>query len=705
MANVIGGVIVWNLDVDSEKYTKGIDAAKAKLAELNNSFDQSGIKALSLADVIKSAAEKINTGFQEIGLVSLGVAAGFVAIGTKAAFSASRIDELTLALHAIGKANNVTAAETDKAVAALRNNNIAYADALQVTSRFIQNELKVSDAIKLSNAAKDLAIIAGVGSSEATNMLTEAISSQSVMALRQFGIVKNLDDIYADYAKKMNGGSDAVVVNTKKTAANVQKLSDLQGNLQIATMRMGEFTDKTKGSTKAAAQMRVDKLNSEIAALTGNTTAYGKAAGSLGKDLTEAQKKQAFLNAVLEAGTKVTGTYAAAQLSSGKQFRSFTTRILPDFIAQLGRAFEPSLVVVVQSLTQAVEQLGKWFDANKSTVKAWGDQLAAAVKIGVDFIGQLFAFLIANGPVVQGILTAMVIGVGFLAAAFLVAHAPAILLFGAITGLIVAFGGWQNIINTIMPALNFLGAIFHDLILPQLQALWAQITTQLVPAFMELWQLIAPVVIPTLQVLGAIIGITLLGAITLLITGIRLVVLAFTAFVIAIKFAINEVITTVKGLWDLIVGELTNWKGMLFDWGVRLIDSFAGGIISNGMAVVNAITNVLNKAKKLLEGHSPPIMGPFKEIDKWGMNVGRAWAEGVANGVKDLSLPTVQGAVAMSNSMMSQYSPSLSQGGRGGKGVEIHIAQMNVRDQSDIASIGMELGFRVQTSPEYTENG
>lgn len=279
--------------------------------------------------------------------------AGFITLATKAAFSASRVDELTLALHAIGKANNITAKETDKAVVALRKNNISYEDALQVTARFIQNELKLTDAIKLSNVAKDLAVIAGLGSSDATNILTQAISGQSVMMLRQFGIVTTLDDAYEK---------------------------------------------------------------------------YGSTLGKTSQDLTQAEKKQALFNIIIEGGTKVVGVYEAAMQSSGKQFRSFTTRILPDFIVQLGRAFEPSLLIIVNELTASVKNLSTWFSANKEAVAIWGTNFSNAIKTGIDAFKAFVDFLMNNQGIVIGVLTAFGVAIALATVSFIGLHASALLI-------------------------------------------------------------------------------------------------------------------------------------------------------------------------------------------------------------------------------------------------------------------------------------
>ena len=51
-----------------------------------------------------------------------------------------------------------------------------------------------------------------------------------------------------------------------------------------------------------------------------------------------------------------------------------------------------------------------------------------------------------------------------------------------------------------------------------------------------------------------------------------------------------------------------------------------------------AFKDGLNKAKALVEGNSPPIAGPFKDIDQWGFNVGTAWVDGVRKAIGDMSI-------------------------------------------------------------------
>ena len=68
---------------------------------------------------------------------------------------------------------------------------------------------------------------------------------------------------------------------------------------------------------------------------------YAKSIGKTSKQLTGQQKQQAALNAVLEAGTAISGTYAAAMESPGKQLRSLP-RYMNDVQVAVGQAFLPA---------------------------------------------------------------------------------------------------------------------------------------------------------------------------------------------------------------------------------------------------------------------------------------------------------------------------------------------------------------------------
>lgn len=255
------GAIIATLKLDTSNFERGVKSAGVGSDGLSSS-----LSGVALAAKVAAAAAVV------------AASAFALKLGKDAVLSASRIQELTLALNAIAKANDISSESVEESVNALRDRNIAYNEALQITAKFVQADLDLADTVKLSTAAQDLAVIAGLDSSDAMNTLTDAIVSNEAILLRQFGIVTTVDKVLEEY---------------------------------------GETVGKTSG------------------------------------ELTEAERKQAFLNTILEAGIKVTGTYEAAMGSASKQIRSLTGRVIPDFIAQLGLTLDTNttLNIVVKTFS------------------------------------------------------------------------------------------------------------------------------------------------------------------------------------------------------------------------------------------------------------------------------------------------------------------------------------------------------------------
>lgn len=83
-----------------------------------------------------------------------------------------------------------------------------------------------------------------------------------------------------------------------------------------------------------------------------------KASGRAAAEFSETEKATIRMNAVIEAGAKITGTYEAAMQTAGKQLTSFP-RYLEDFKVKMGEAFNPATSMLVEAATQAMKDLQK----------------------------------------------------------------------------------------------------------------------------------------------------------------------------------------------------------------------------------------------------------------------------------------------------------------------------------------------------------
>jgi hypothetical protein len=247
--------------VDSMKYTLSLEDRK---------FQQ---KAVAADNAVNKLAGSLKGNLTK-ALGGLGIAFGAIKIGSlmkDSTLVAARTKVLGTVLENVGKRAGYAVPYLDEVDRSIRALGITTQSARTLMIRFMQSELDVADAAKLARAAQDLAVIAGMDSSQAAEQLTMAISSQRMMLLKQFGIVTGLTEIYGRYADQM---------------------------------------------------------------------------GLSANNLTQYQKKQAFLNVILEEAAKVAGSYEASMADAGKQLTSMP-RYIQEFENALGKGFQPILKTLI----------------------------------------------------------------------------------------------------------------------------------------------------------------------------------------------------------------------------------------------------------------------------------------------------------------------------------------------------------------------
>jgi len=151
---------------------------------------------------------------------------------------------------------------------------------------------------------------------------------------------------------------------------------------------------------------------------------HARTLGKTGRELDDVEKKQAFLNKILEEGEKRAGTYEAAMEKTGKQYTSLD-RLAEDLQSTIGSGLLPIFNVWVKSVTD----LYNWFaklspEVQKGTTAllAFGAALAlvGGAISGARLLG-VFELFTKIGPAVRAA-----------TAAFTAARAGTVLLTGAV---------------------------------------------------------------------------------------------------------------------------------------------------------------------------------------------------------------------------------------------------------------------------------
>lgn len=79
--------------------------------------------------------------------------------------------------------------------------------------------------------------------------------------------------------------------------------------------------------------------------------------------------------------------------------------------------------------------------------------------------------------------------------------------------------------------------------------------------------------------------------------------------------------------------------------GVNVGEAWGLGVVQGVRNSRDNIASAAAYATAPIRGHSPPRVGPLRDIDKWGESVGGAWSEGVSKGIGPLGLDASPGSM------------------------------------------------------------
>jgi hypothetical protein len=131
---------------------------------------------------------------------------------------AARTEVLNTTLAITAKNMNYTTGAAQAQVDAIRKMNITHQDAINLTLGFMRAQLDLAKATNLARAAQEFAVITGENSSAVASHLTEAIQTQNVWMLRQYGMVVYLDQVLEQYANRLNRTADSLSTTERSQA-------------------------------------------------------------------------------------------------------------------------------------------------------------------------------------------------------------------------------------------------------------------------------------------------------------------------------------------------------------------------------------------------------------------------------------------------------------------------------------------------------
>lgn len=132
--------------------------------------------------------------------------------------AAARVEELDIAMTAIGESTGIGYAAIKEATKAIRDNGIEIGAAQQIAIEFAQNQLDMAAASKVARVAQDLAVIGGKNSTETTMLLTRAIITGQSELLKSAGISRTAGEAYQELAASLQVSESALTSTQKQQA-------------------------------------------------------------------------------------------------------------------------------------------------------------------------------------------------------------------------------------------------------------------------------------------------------------------------------------------------------------------------------------------------------------------------------------------------------------------------------------------------------
>ncbi len=290
----------------------------------------------------------------------------------------------------------------------------------QETQRAIATIKAHEDAIKAAAKAKDDAaassgFLAGslkiLAAAYAALKVGEYIKDSALMAARYetLGVVVQVVGRNAGYTKtQMDTATDAIarqgitMIESRESATKlVQAHVDLKNATVLARIAQDAAVIGHLNSSEAFDRLvnGISRGNVLILRNIGINvnlqTAYRQMADELGKttkELSENERVQARLNAVIDRGSDIAGTYEAAMGTAGKQITSMQ-RYMTDLKTTVGETFLEVLTVTVMALTKGLKDAnGEVSELSRNNqLHEWGSTLAQVFVVVADNVNNAFS--------------------------------------------------------------------------------------------------------------------------------------------------------------------------------------------------------------------------------------------------------------------------------------------------------------------------
>jgi hypothetical protein len=259
------------LSADSAQFTKGLG------------------EATKSAETFQSVAQNLNKVLVASGAVAGGFAIAMLAFGTKSFKAAAEVQQLDVALQALGSSTRYGYTQLALAVEQIEAVGIRSTAAQRAVIKLAQSNVDLSEAQQLATIAQNLSVTASVNSADALNSLVFAITTGQTRMLRQIGITAGATEAFAIYGRTIGkSASDLTMAERRQAVLNLvlkegAKVSGAYAlAMQSPSKALQEMADNTRRLQEAVGKRLLAAFTKIILAVFTLTDRFQKAANGTG---------------------------------------------------------------------------------------------------------------------------------------------------------------------------------------------------------------------------------------------------------------------------------------------------------------------------------------------------------------------------------------------------------------------------------------
>lgn len=208
---------------DTADFNRRLTEVQSQLDALSKKTTDVSNKSNASFGSISGSLGKMATAFGSVAAVAGGA---LISIGVKSFMAAARVQELDVAINAVGKSTGLGYQAIADAATGIKSMGIEMQVAQRSALMFAQNNLKLADASKLARTAQDLAVLSGKNSTEEFQLLTYAVMTQRSELFKSAGVNGSVQGAYQAMAKSLGKSTNALTAQEKVQAAMNMALSE-----------------------------------------------------------------------------------------------------------------------------------------------------------------------------------------------------------------------------------------------------------------------------------------------------------------------------------------------------------------------------------------------------------------------------------------------------------------------------------------------